>query len=94
MGFAGLWERRRRTIESCAIIITSANDMTAELHNRMPVILDPDNFDWWMTGSVDEVGQLLTSCLAEWLDAYAIDFKVNNPRNEGPGLNSALSSLK
>ena len=58
----------------------------AELHNRMPVILDPETFDWWMTGSTEEVGQLLMPCPSEMLKAYPISRQVNNPRNEGAGL--------
>jgi putative SOS response-associated peptidase YedK len=61
MAFAGLWETWKaedQTIESCAIITTAANDMVAQLHNGMPVILDAEHFHWWMTGSSDEVGQL------------------------------------
>jgi putative SOS response-associated peptidase YedK len=53
MGFAGVWERwqgEEEMIESCAIITCAPNEMMAQLHNRMPVILDPEHFDWWMTG--------------------------------------------
>jgi putative SOS response-associated peptidase YedK len=60
--------------------------MMAKLLNRMPVILEPVTFDWWMTGSTDEVGQLLVACPSEMLEAYPISRQVNNPRNEGPEL--------
>jgi putative SOS response-associated peptidase YedK len=89
MAFAGLWEpwqAEDETIESCAIITTEPNELMARLHNRMPVILDPQDFDWWMTGSVDEVGQLLLPCPSDELEAYPISRRVNNPRNEGPEL--------
>jgi putative SOS response-associated peptidase YedK len=48
MVFAGLWETWKgsgETVESCAIATTEANELMAELHNRMPVILDPVHFD-------------------------------------------------
>jgi putative SOS response-associated peptidase YedK len=89
IGFAGLWEIWKdadRTMESCAIITTTANALMAELHDRMPVILDPQDYDWWMTGRTEEVGQLLAPCPAEWLEAYPISRRVNSPRNEGPEL--------
>lgn len=73
-------------IESCTIITTDANEMMAGLHNRMPVILDPQDYDWWIEGDVKEVGQLLTPCPSEWLDAYAVSRKVNSTRNHGPEL--------
>jgi putative SOS response-associated peptidase YedK len=52
----------------------------------MPVLLDPQDFDGWMTGNPEEVGQLLAPCPAEDLDAYPISRRVNNPRHEGPEL--------
>jgi putative SOS response-associated peptidase YedK len=52
----------------------------------MPVILDPEDFDWWMIGAAHEVGQLLVPYPFEELKAYPISRIVNNPRNEGPDL--------
>ena len=95
IGFAGLWETWKRedeTLESCSIVTTEANDMMAELHNRMPVILDAQDFDWWMEGDVREVGQLLKPCPVEWLDAYPISRQVNNARNQGPELIERLAA--
>jgi putative SOS response-associated peptidase YedK len=45
-----------------------------------------EHCDWWMTGSTEEVGQLLVPCPPEELGAYPISRRVNNPRNEGPEL--------
>jgi putative SOS response-associated peptidase YedK len=87
MAFAGLWETWNgpdQTIESCTIITTKANELMAELHNRMPVLLDRQDFDGWMTGKTEAVGQLLRPCPSEDLDAYPISRRVNNPRHEGP----------
>jgi putative SOS response-associated peptidase YedK len=89
LGFAGLWETWQggeETRESCSIITTEANEMMSELHDRMPVILDPQDFDWWMQGDVKEVGQLLKPCPSEWLGAYAVSRKVNNTRNHASEL--------
>ena len=50
-GMAGLWDRWRgpdgTPLESCAILTTSPNELVASLHDRMPVILAPDDFDLW-----------------------------------------------
>jgi len=89
MAFAGLWESCEiadDSVASCTIITTSPNALMGELHNRMPVILAPETFDWWMTGSPDAVGQLLVPCPSEELEAYPISRQVNNPSNEGPEL--------
>jgi len=75
MGFAGLWETWKgqdQTIESCTIITTTFNDVMAQLHDRMPVILDPEHFNWWITGAIDEVGQLVVPCPPEELDIYSV----------------------
>ena len=68
LGFAGLWETWKHgevMLESCSIVTTEANGMMSELHNRMPVILDPEDYDWWMSGSRDEGAQLLQPCPSE-----------------------------
>src|SRR6185295_668690 len=49
--FAGIWDRWRsgdRSITSCAIITTTANELLAEIHTRMPVILRPESYDLWL----------------------------------------------
>jgi putative SOS response-associated peptidase YedK len=82
----GKLKRSGSDIESCTIITTTPNELMAQLHNRMPVILDSECFNWWMMGPKDEVGQLLVPCPSEELEAYPISRQVNNPRNEGPEL--------
>jgi putative SOS response-associated peptidase YedK len=51
--FAGLWDEWKdrasgETLKSCTMIITEPNGIAAEVHDRMPVILDRDNFDAWL----------------------------------------------
>jgi len=54
---AGLWDewKNRETserIKSCTMIITEPNDFVAEVHDRMPVLLRPDQFDHWLSGNM------------------------------------------
>jgi putative SOS response-associated peptidase YedK len=60
--FAGLWERWQEPggepIDSCAIITTEANEPMRPLHNRMPVILDPGDYDPWLDPKFREVDAL------------------------------------
>jgi len=54
--FAGLWERWDKgetPIESCTIITTDANDLVRPLHERMPVILHPQDFERWLDPKED-----------------------------------------
>ena len=54
--FAGLWERWQapedEVIESCTILTTDANDLTQPIHDRMPVILKPADYDLWLDTEV------------------------------------------
>ena len=49
--FAGLWDRwkdpRGKLVETCSILTTAPNAVTSAVHDRMPVILDPDSYDLW-----------------------------------------------
>ena len=52
--FAGLWEhweKGGKVVESCTIIVTNANDLTKDIHDRMPVILDPKDYIGWLDGT-------------------------------------------
>jgi putative SOS response-associated peptidase YedK len=50
--FAGLWDGWRDPqgdlVESCTILTTTPNSLLADIHDRMPVILSPDNYDVWL----------------------------------------------
>ncbi|MEZ4572006.1 MAG: SOS response-associated peptidase [Thermomicrobiales bacterium] len=55
MAFAGIWEhwtdpegKLETPLDSCAIITTQSNDEMAEIHDRMPVILEPEDWDRWL----------------------------------------------
>ena len=52
-GFAGLWERWKdkasgEVIRSCTIITTEPNEVCAPIHNRMPVIVAPEDYGRWL----------------------------------------------
>ena len=89
---AGLWERWRNPengekVESCTIIVTDANELVAPLHDRMPVIIDPADFDAWLdTSRGTETAQaLLKPYPAETMTAYPVSKHVNKPENDDPG---------
>jgi putative SOS response-associated peptidase YedK len=87
--FAGLWENwqdrdSETSLQTATLITTSANDYLASLHHRMPVILEPDRAERWLAG--DET--LLETATADCpqLQAWPVDRRVNNARNEGEDL--------
>ena len=82
--FAGLWEswdKEGETVESCTIITCQPNDVAKQVHNRMPVILAPDNYDAWLGG---DDGELLRPYPPETMTAYKVSRVVSNARNDVP----------
>jgi putative SOS response-associated peptidase YedK len=73
-------------IESCTIVTTEANALMRTLHDRMPVILPPADYDRWLdpaTQDVEGLKALLRPYASEEMTAYPISAYVNNPRHEG-----------
>lgn len=91
MAFAGLWEKWHEkeggtVIESCTILTTDANETVGKLHNRMPVILEPENFDQWLNPevtSIEKLGPLLHPARKGILTLYPVSTYVNKATNEG-----------
>ena len=89
--FAGLWEHWTdpggKEVESCTIITTEANELLAELHHRMPVILHEQDYDRWLDPKEAEKDRLL-ALLAPYessaMRAYPVSTLVNSPRNDVP----------
>lgn len=88
--FAGLWDRWRtpegEIIESCCIVTCEANRLAALFHNRMPVIIAPEDYDTWLVGTPDQALQLLRPYPAEEMRAYPVSAGVNRPANDTPEL--------
>jgi putative SOS response-associated peptidase YedK len=100
---AGLWEYWEgadgSALESCALLTTDANELMAPLHNRMPVIIAPEDYEDWLLADVERdtrsltiLRHLLRPYPAEAMTAYPINAYVNNPRNEGAACIAPLSS--
>lgn len=89
--FAGLWERwqspSNEEITSCTILTTAANELLQPIHERMPVILDPQDYDLWLDSQVQTpqtLQQLLRSYPAAAMTAYPVSTLVNNSRHNSP----------
>jgi putative SOS response-associated peptidase YedK len=86
---AGLWERwvgeEDEFIESCTILTTEPNDLLVQVHNRMPVILAPNDYELWLDPDVQEVTRLkllLHPYPPDQMTYYSVNLRVNNPRND------------
>ena len=87
--FAGIWDRwtdqNRNTVETCSILTTSSNAVTSAVHDRMPVILDPDSYDIWLDPGMRDVttaSELLKPYDAQFMRSYPISTRINHVAND------------
>ncbi len=94
LAFAGLYERWTdaedlREIHTCTIITTTPNEMMAEIHNRMPVLLPPSVWDSWLDPDhrdVADLERLLVPAPDSLLAAYPVSDSVNSVKNNDASL--------
>jgi putative SOS response-associated peptidase YedK len=91
---AGLWERwKDRTsgekVETFTIITGPPNEVAGKIHNRMPVIIDPADFDRWLTAQ-EPPADLLKPYPAAEMMAYPVSKAVNSPALDEPSLIEAM----
>jgi len=93
MAVAGLWDNWRSPqgewVRSFTVVTTAANRFLAELHDRMPVILDPPDWPRWLgetPAEPQELRSLLQPYREDGLVMWPIDKRVGNVRNNDPGL--------
>jgi putative SOS response-associated peptidase YedK len=92
MAFAGLWESwmgpNGEEMETAAIVTTTASRSIAHIHDRMPVIVPPEAFDFWLDPNVD--GEMAASVIAPardaLIEAYAVSRAVNRTANDSAAL--------
>jgi putative SOS response-associated peptidase YedK len=87
--FAGLWDRWKDSngtwVKSCSILTTTPNAVTAAVHDRMPVILDPSSYDLWLDPgmtNVDAACDLLKPYDASIVRSFPVSPRVNNVSND------------
>ena len=83
--FAGIWDRWKdpsgQWVKSCSILTTTPNAVTSPVHDRMPVILDPDSYDLWLDpgmSNVGEVSNLLRPYDARLMRSYPVSARINH----------------
>jgi putative SOS response-associated peptidase YedK len=94
LAFAGLWERWKDPVgnallESCAIVTTDAAASIRRIHERMPVVLAPADWDRWLDPAFSDTGtlsELLRPFEAGALEAWPVSRLVNAPKNQGAEL--------
>ena len=92
-GFAGLYSDwhppEGDPIRTCTIVTTEPNELVKPIHNRMPVIIKPDDRDKWLDPDEQDperLKPLLTPYSSDELDAWEVSRTVNSPSNNNPNL--------
>jgi putative SOS response-associated peptidase YedK len=93
LAFGGLWETwigpNGEELETAAIVTTTANRTLKAIHDRMPVIIAPEQFDLWL-GNGDEDTKAATALIKpapdDLLEAIPVSAGVNRVANDNPAL--------
>ena len=89
-GIAGIWENWLRPdtqewVRTFAVITVPANELVERIHDRMPAILKPENYDRWL-GIEPDPRELMISFPAELMTMWPISTRVNKPANDDAAL--------
>ena len=95
---AGIWERwkspKGNTIFTCTVITTTPNKLMQDIHDRMPVILRPEDEKIWLNPAINDfqvINHLLGPLQEGLLEAYEVSNLVNSPKNNSPQLIERIS---
>jgi len=87
--FAGLWDGWKNAagqwVKTCSILTTTPNAVTATVHDRMPVILEPDSYDLWLDPRMQNVAalaELLRPYDAALMRCYPVSTRINHAAND------------
>jgi putative SOS response-associated peptidase YedK len=87
--FAGIWDRWKNPsgswVETCSILTTTPNAVTSAVHDRMPVILDPDSYDLWLDPGMTKaqfVTEMLKPYDARLMRRYPVSSRINYVAND------------
>jgi len=92
MGMGGLlehWQGSDGDVSTFTILTTSHNSLMAKIHDRMPVIIKPEDYTTWLDTNLTDVIKIQAMALPypdRFMDAYPVSRKVNSPKNDSPDL--------
>jgi putative SOS response-associated peptidase YedK len=86
---AGLWENWKdpdtgEWVRTFTIVTTDANELVAQLHDRMPVVIGPEDRERWLKGPNPR--ELPRPDPAERMTMWPVSPKLNSPKNDSPDL--------
>jgi len=90
--FAGLWDGWKDAngnwVRSCSILTTTPNAVTSAVHDRMPVILNRDDYNMWLDPGMNDLtvlSDLLRPYDAQFMRSYPVSSRINNVANDDSG---------
>jgi putative SOS response-associated peptidase YedK len=99
--FAGIWDRWKNPsgdiVETCSILTTTPNAVTSAVHDRMPVILDPEGYDLWLDPGMKNVNvasELLKPFDARSMRCYPVATRVNHVANDDEGCSAPVELVE
>lgn len=95
MAMAGLWESWKAPdgsiLRTVCVMTTSANELMAPIHDRMPVIIAPENWCDWLEGALEKVSGLLVPFAASEIQAWPVRRRVGWSGERGKELIEPLA---
>ena len=67
-------------MRSCAMVITEPNKLVAEVHDRMPVVLEATDFEQWEAGDVNDAAALMKPAAEDVLQKWPVSKRVNSSK--------------
>ena len=92
MGMGGLlehWQAPEGDVATFTILTTNANSLMAKIHDRMPVIIKPEDYATWLDTNFDDFIRIQAMSLPypdRFMEAYPVSRKVNSPKYDSPDL--------
>lgn len=88
---AAIWENWQRPdtgdwVRTFAVVTCRANDLVAEIHDRMPVIIPPESYDRWLSTVDPDPLDLLVPFPSSLMTMWMVSARVNKTANDGPEL--------
>ncbi len=101
MALAGLWETwcgpNGEEVDGACVVTTSANGLMAAIHDRMPVILEPEDFDTWLdadTVDAAEAARLMRPAAEDVLEFWPISTAVNKVSNDDLSIQTPTGAVE
>lgn len=91
--FGGVWQEwgyEGEIIKTCAIVTTASNSKLSSIHHRLPLVLERNNWGFWLGEEGHGASALMRPTADETLKAYRVSKNINSNKASGPDLISPL----